>query len=369
MAANETRESGGGIHPWEPFAEPSEDLLRRWLRWYRRPKKWTNENYHERVDNYTEDLFGKLEQPLLDACAGFKRLRKEMEQAVEADADSQLDYLQAMIGWATYAHSKLLEAALDDPALPPRVRMAYAVITARALGAAQEVEVLLRSGLRHGALARWRLLYELAVFASILDLGNRHTCARYLNHEYVLAMRYPAGKYESKEDRLARQAMGRIGAKFIRRYGKEYRGVYGWAAQVTNRKLGVPEPHFHHLESLAPEAAEFHWLRWYANHSTHGDALGASLLREESGALHIGRSLLKARWLSAATVHALGLILEKGASIITKHATTSMEPAIAVQSLTSEIALTFKLYYFSDMGLRLDIGDLLAYSVEQALAE
>src|SRR5690606_38542599 len=104
-------------------------------------------------------------------------------------------------------------------------------------------------------LARWRLLYELAVVATVLELGNRYTCSRFLNHEYVRALRIPKSSLESDDDQKAREALDRIGRTYVRRYGKEFKDVYGWAARVTKRDLDVSRPNFSHLEALAPEAA------------------------------------------------------------------------------------------------------------------
>lgn len=143
----------------------------------------------------------------------------------------------------------------------------------------------------NGALGRWRTLHEVEVVTKVLSVGNRYTAGRYNNHRWITmaidldhpapGMKWPTGLTEPAimRDRL------------VKRYGKPYKGRYGWASPVTKKHLKVEHPMWHHLERVA-ELSDSHQRHVkFAHHSVHADSLGTLNLIDSSGLLHSGAGL------------------------------------------------------------------------------
>jgi hypothetical protein len=155
----------------------------------------------------------------------------------------------------------------------------------RACLVTSEVHALLRTGHAAGALARWRMLHECAVFSSIIGEHGRspgHTdlAERYLLHDLVEnekdAKDYQAHcrvlgyePFSSDDMDQVRRALNSV----VSRFGSKYRDPYGWAQPLFSGAKGVT---FRDLEKLA----NLDHLRPYyglANHGVHADAKGARL--------------------------------------------------------------------------------------------
>ena len=147
---------------------------------------------------------------------------------------------------------------------------------ARACHISSEILWLLKGGFADAAHARWRALHEVAVTALfLLNYGNELSI-RYYEHEaiesYKAMKQY--NKYQSRlsvkefsEEELMECKAARDEA--INKYGQDFEGSYGWAANALNNK----RPNFSNLE----EAVKLDHLRPYykwASQNIHANVHG-----------------------------------------------------------------------------------------------
>jgi hypothetical protein len=132
---------------------------------------------------------------------------------------------------------------------------AIARLHIRACRIANEIILLLENGHTEGAQARWRTMHEVAITATIIAEGGDELAQRYFDHEAV------EKKKALDDHRRAAAAVGERGVSYehgrgieqefaaaIRKYGKPFQGMYGWASG----QLGLPDnPQFHHLQDVA----------------------------------------------------------------------------------------------------------------------
>ncbi|WP_299189706.1 DUF5677 domain-containing protein [uncultured Psychrobacter sp.] len=147
---------------------------------------------------------------------------------------------------------------------------------ARACHISSEILWLLKGGFADAAHARWRALHEVAVTAMFLLDHANEVSTRYCDHEviesYKAMVQYK--KYQSRlsiegfsEEELIECKAARDEA--INKYGKDFKGNYGWAAEALNKKT----PNFFDLE----EAVNLDHLRPYykwASQNIHANIHG-----------------------------------------------------------------------------------------------
>jgi len=147
---------------------------------------------------------------------------------------------------------------------------------ARACHISSEILWLLKGGFADAAHARWRALHEVAVTALFLLNHGNELSIRYYEHEaiesYKAMKQY--NKYKSRlsikefsEKELIECKVARD--KAINKYGQDFEGSYGWAADVLNNK----RPNFSNLE----EAVKLDHLRTYykwASQNIHANVHG-----------------------------------------------------------------------------------------------
>lgn len=184
--------------------------------------------------------------------------------------------------------------------------VAFAELANRAVAIGHEVVILIRAGFPDGAHARWRHLYESAVISRVLAIGNRGTAARYRNHAYVrLEHHFREFPPSSDTERDFATEVHRAVRRFERRYGKQFLGRdYGWAAEITKRKLNEPHPTLKHLEQLA-DLGHLRELYQQSHRNVHADPVGARQRRDENGRLHAGPTLVDPRDIAKATIDCL----------------------------------------------------------------
>lgn len=150
------------------------------------------------------------------------------------------------------------------PARPVKLRTLHDLLM-RTVQVGREVELLLLAGFPDGALARWRSMHELNVVATVLACEDSSASERYAHHEAVMAERDvrhliaagEGGRRTRRQRRRRREVVARHESlvrrrdELLERYGREFARPYGWAADITSRKLGVKDPKFTHLERLA----------------------------------------------------------------------------------------------------------------------
>lgn len=147
---------------------------------------------------------------------------------------------------------------------------------ARACHISSEILWLLKGGFADGAHARWRALHEVVVTTLFLLSHGNELSIRYLEHE-VIESHKAMTQYTKYETRLnikgfSKKELAECKAardEAISKYGKDFEGNYGWAADVLNNK----RPNFSHLE----EAVKLDHLRPYykwASQNIHANVHG-----------------------------------------------------------------------------------------------
>jgi len=152
---------------------------------------------------------------------------------------------------------------------------------ARACLVAAEVFELLKGGFPHGAQARCRTLHELAVFAIVIGEHDQEVAERFLLHD-LIENSENADIYQAYAERLGEKPLSKAGLDrihahrdaAIRRFGKRFKGRYGWAASLFP---GKDPPTFGRLQTLASLAF---WRPFYdlSTHlGVHASSKGARL--------------------------------------------------------------------------------------------
>lgn len=139
---------------------------------------------------------------------------------------------------------------------------------ARGCQVGHEILVLLTHGLADGALARWRTLHEISIIADFINQHGQDVAERYLLHQHIDTYKGMAyyqehcqalgmKPYPKRWMKRAKQ----MNDDLIVKYGKSYKGDYGWAAAA----LGESNPHFTDIE----ENVGLERLRPYVQLSHH----------------------------------------------------------------------------------------------------
>lgn len=250
-----------------------------------------SEGWHKTLTDRAEDAIFDRQRELLELGRQMAEHRVEVDSAIHKLWQKNLSWLEI----ALLYHRVVIMALENEFAErgPPIWRECMFDLGTRALAVANETLVLLRAGFPRGAHARWRTLYELAVVTRVVHIGGRWVASRYRNHFYIRAAEV------EPDPQLVRKSK-----ELTRRYGPKYRGRYGWAANLTKRKLGEPSPTFSHLVVLA----EMEWL-WplylKAHHDVHADAWGNAALFAMSGSRHGGPDPVDLGRISARTIECL----------------------------------------------------------------
>ena len=137
---------------------------------------------------------------------------------------------------------------------------ALARLHIRACRIAEEIILLVENGHAEGAQGRWRTLHEVTVTATLIAAGGDALANRYFAHEAV------ERKKALDDHRRAAASVGASGiarkqadaieadcAAAVRKYGRHFLGMYGWAGGM----LTLPDtPQFHNLQEVAGSLAE-----------------------------------------------------------------------------------------------------------------
>jgi hypothetical protein len=285
----------------DPFADYVDLLRDTVLAHERRARRARN---RDRLDYLPEMAADRYEQ----GAAVLRPLTWTRRALVEAGFAAQCTrsyaVLDEMIGFA-HAISQLLTTGFvaEETSPPEIVKYVVSLLFARTISTAHEVCALLRAGFPIGASARWRTLYEISVISSVVQLGNRGTAARDVNHRWVLLAKQADDESFSE---AFQEEIRRKNSQFTRRYGPEYSGTYGWAAEVTRRKLKVSKPRFHHLEQLAGTP---NYKYRSASRSVHADSFGNLLTVNEDGFFHSGARINGVNEAAVDTIYCLAEIV------------------------------------------------------------
>jgi len=109
-----------------------------------------------------------------------------------------------------------------------------------------EVLTLLEAGFSSGATARWRSLYEIAVYAAFIVKHGPNTAERYLRHAHIkdwedtppvekLLTTYGGEGFSSQEH----ETIEALKTRLLKKYGDEFKGGLGWAKEACPKKGGL----------------------------------------------------------------------------------------------------------------------------------
>lgn len=146
-------------------------------------------------------------------------------------------------------------AAADTPSrgVKPKVRQSTKValqhLQARGCLAFREVLHLLRGGYPDAAIARWRLLHELDVFAVLIAEGTPQLASRFMDHERMELHSILAAdgeNFESEDDKAIEKRRQRA----LARYGADFGNPLGWAIELVGKR----RPQFRELQIRAEKS-------------------------------------------------------------------------------------------------------------------
>lgn len=128
---------------------------------------------------------------------------------------------------------------------------------ARGCQIADEITTLMSNGFADGAMARWRTLHELAVVATLIEDGDEDLARRYIDHDAVDTKRQADDHDKSQKilgnspiGKRQRQSIEKTYNDYIKKYGKSFGGLYGWAA----KRLNLERPTFKDIQEAAGRA-------------------------------------------------------------------------------------------------------------------
>lgn len=246
-------------------------------------RRWRDPN--GLIDLIDSELFG-IEGRLHDLGEKSRRDFGEVPALIQHDIGHLPLFEAAMLSHAAMH----LAGSSWGTAVPEHSQYLFAGLSTRAISTVRGIAILLDHGYALGAKSRWRTLSEILVVARVIAQGDRFTATRYREHRWIILAKERArsGLTEWPGDLPSPEVMKR---RLVRRFGPEYAGLYGWAARVTSRGLGVAKPGWHHLQQLA-RVDEHAGRVQDAHHAVHGaDALGLlGTIDFGSGQFHAGAS-------------------------------------------------------------------------------
>jgi hypothetical protein len=245
----------------------------------------------DQMRDAAESSIVSIEDALLSTAQAGSVARSRFEENHTANNWFAIAALDSMIGMTHAASSILSNGRTVAVRVPPDpIPYVVSALAVRALSVSHEISALHRAGFPVGARGRWRTLHEIDVVANVLAVGNRGTAARYVNHRWVQlaldrkretdAEPWPAEAGPTPEVMLRR---------LLRRYGSTFAGTYGWAAELSRRKLDVKSPAFRDLEEIARLGGYVSRVH-LAHHGVHADSFGALLTIDDSATFHSGAS-------------------------------------------------------------------------------
>ena len=311
-----------------------------------------HQRYGERSDlnELAETIYAATEDKYASRADETWLARQHVEKRIGQDFEDVFNTFDIVVGVSGSALRHLADSRRPLDTVPEPVAYAMALLQVRALRVAHEVCALLRAGFASGAGGRWRTLYEVYITAAVLAQGNQHTCTRYYEHRWVMLAR--DHRRVPEPDWSGGRTPEQMRRGLVARFGAEYDGTYGWAAELTKRRLKVARPKFSDLERLsltevprrrkmgAGRSTEFDTayrtrvLR--AHHRVHADALGVLDLTDGTGQLHSGALHRGIAGVAYETVHVLGECMRALIQLRLKYAPNSAE-TVAAAALIHEV--------------------------------
>jgi hypothetical protein len=162
---------------------------------------------------------------------------------------------------------------------PVSVRRAHHTLYGRSLLAASEILALLRTGHGHGALARWRTLFELAAFTEFLKDHGTDAAERFVDYYTVDLRKYLLAKWPALDGTgdgvpaETRKLFARLSAereKLKGKYGAQFVGDLGWAALWFPQKKRITIQDIVDAVDLRSVKPEYKRASHYVHAGPHG---------------------------------------------------------------------------------------------------
>ena len=204
------------------------------------------------IDSTAEALLAKLMQSFPSMLKEQRQHQRLFEKGLRKRWKMPLDLLELFISVATEAGSDFNDEFRDDAARSGNaVFEALTRLHARACQVSSEILTLLRSGYADGAHARWRTLHEIAVVSYLINEHGQDLAERYLLHNNIQVYK-AARQYRKYSERINYEPMSEEEFEdiksehdnLVRRFGKDYKKPYGWAASA----IGIKSPNFDQIE-------------------------------------------------------------------------------------------------------------------------
>lgn len=202
-------------------------------------------------DAYLQEYLNKIETTKASFIKKNREDRKSFEQRLNLLWEEPLSLLEVLIHIATETGSNYQKM---HPFLPSDEYYLYQALLrlhAKACQTALEILTLLKSGFADGAIARWRLLYEIVIISYFLKKHGNDTAECFLAYSDVTAYQAQTNYQENAirlgyepytEDEMTEGLKKK--ENFRQKYGCKTKGGYGWAGIA----LDMPIPNFSHIE-------------------------------------------------------------------------------------------------------------------------
>ena len=242
-------------------------------------------SFTERIPGLVEDFIEKSGRSFADAFLAAVKDGRQVERDKSAAFRNRifrrwgggLDQLAILLELACEAHSRYATEPAKDA---PRGKATLEVLSQlhqRACEVSAEILCLLENGFADGALSRWRTLFELSTYATLISDAGDLLADRYLDHGIVERRKYAhdlaasgpeLGIQPPRKSELTPLAAELKAA--IAKHGDNFAGPQGWAADF----FGNPRPTFRDLQRIAnrSEMQIFYKLSSQGIHANAGTA-------------------------------------------------------------------------------------------------
>lgn len=227
-------------------------------------------------DNYIQKYLGEIEKTKASFIKKNIKARRSFEKRLSLLWSKPLNSLEVLIHLATEIGSNYQK---EHPLLSRDEYFLYQALLrlhAKACQTSLEILKLLRSGFADGAIARWRLLYEIVIVSYFLKKHGNDTAEMFLGYGDVTAyqamINYQENActlgYEPYTDEEMAEGL-RIKEEYKEQYGCSTKGGYGWASLILNKQ----KPTFFDIEKAVNQE---HNRPFYkkASSSIHAGAKG-----------------------------------------------------------------------------------------------
>lgn len=289
-----------------------------------------------RIENVVYEREGELHE----AAELMWRFRSSFETAFGERWSQAFRAVDVMLGFSASALTILIDPKLK---LDDNILRSNGLLLSRACVVGHEILALLRAGFTDGAYARWRTLYETAVFARVFFLGDANTAKRYVRHQIVRAAAdldsINSRGHDAELDIDSNRQLRADTRLYLRRYGRHFGSDYGWASTLTKKA----KPTFKDLKVLAnlytsDGLHDRSHMHDRSHKHVHAGAYGDIANVNGDGYFHIGPDPKNVGPLAAATIDTLGEVVSALARRTEKY--TRLRGPFAVHLVANELSLT-----------------------------